>query len=197
MSAIIENHIKKIQENFFTHDLSCIDFSSLSDLDEFLIRFQPYSYQVNNGGHQQYIYNQCHTSIKTNKNFSDTKDLHELLIKSAENLSFDNDSFNTFISILKDFEIEIDLEEGDDEICSECNGSGEILNDDYDEDHDDEDCRYSHCDYCDGHGEHFVENENFHDLKNLHHLEKLDSRYYEIFNDLVSFIETKIPKHVF
>lgn len=193
MSEIINDRIKKITDNLNTSCLSEIDFSSFSPMDEFLIRFQPFSYQVSNGGHQQYIYNKCNTSKKTKEGFiSDDSDLHKLLIESAENLPFDSIVMDNFIKILNDFEVKIDLEEGDDEICENCSGTGEVYNEDYDEEYDDEELRMTHCDDCCGHGEIYVDNENFRDLNNISELENLDDRFYAIFDDLISVIEENI-----
>jgi hypothetical protein len=147
-----------------------------------LILLRDYHYQVNNGGHMQYVDNSYHTTEGNGffANATINDNIHQELISLMERFISENETqyCDDELSIMKDMKLSIDTEESSEEQCSECNGQGTIE----DDGEDDEDC-----DYCDASGYVDEPNPEYKELDyDTHELfSKLDTRYYAINDNVI------------
>jgi hypothetical protein len=188
MDSII-NDEKSEGSNRVEQVSSIID--KLSIEHAFIRLWLDYDYQVCNGGHMQYADNGYHSTMQNGcmGYTSDEDDIHQELVKIA-GLFLTKHPIplaETFLSTLKDFKIELDLEEVTEDCCSECGGSGTTSEWDEDEEEVDSDCSN-----CDGTGEVENNNEFFQspDYTTRNLFGTLDTRYYDINEELVIQIST-------
>jgi len=160
------------------------------DLPMFAVLAGKYNQQVCNGGHTQYFDN----------GYADGKGgcfqdhdpegpLHQELVLMMEKFGLQD---QPVYAIMKEFRVDLDedryVEEHVD--CDDCEGTGMALSpDDNEEDEEESDC-YS----CTGRGynDEEVSNEEYGTVTNDFELGKLDSRYYEVNDDWMKFLESFI-----
>jgi hypothetical protein len=196
MDSII-NAEKSEGSNRIEQVLSIID--NLSMEHAFIRLWLDYDYQVCNGGHMQYADNGYHSTMQHGcmGYTSDEDDIHQELVKLAGLFltKYPIPLAENFLSTLTDFKIELDLEEVTEDCCSDCGGSGTtsewVESEEDDEDGEDADID---CVNCEGTGEVENNNEFFQspDYKTRNLFDTLDTRYYDINNELSIQIATAL-----
>lgn len=170
------------------------------DLPALAILLGKYNQQVTNGGHVQYFDN-GYSSMENRGWLDKDKDteLHDLMVELFEKLDFKSlELGGEMLTLLRDFEVEIDEESMTEETCNECYGNGTVENPDFDPDDEDsfeED--YMDCDWCGGSGWEECDNPNYGCVDNSSYLSGLDDRYYKIDDRWMEVLEEYFTKVYF
>lgn len=158
----------------------------LSPFHAWLRLFADYNYQVENGGHMQYLSNGYHSSTQRGcvEDISTNANLLGLLIQYSARYVDELPTMSSIIDIMK--KIDIDIETDEYEECHNCyQGTVTEYNEDLDEDEDIE------CPECYGEGQ--IRNENYNSLTKAaeHRLEEIDDEFYKINETFLDEIESK------
>ena len=120
--------------------------AELSPLHAFINLFISYSAQVMNNGHVGYFDNGAHASSQAGcmDDVRSDDDLFQKLktLATEQVMTFDSPTeMQKLLTILNDIQLEIDEEDYDEDMCTECQGSGKITvdNPDFDPEDDDSD----------------------------------------------------------
>lgn len=147
-----------------------------------------YNQQVGNGGHIQYFdngYADGEGGFGSDHNPSNP--LHREMVKLIETeilpraCGEEVEPIQKALDIMKRFRVRVDLDRYHTESCEACGGSGNV------EDGDGEEER---CGECDGSGEVEVENDERGSVTNRDELDRLDSAWYEIDDDVMKAINS-------
>ena len=188
VESLVQQLMNSAFEKWDKKNISYDDFLDLiSDLEREAVIFGNFNYQVENGGHSQWIGNGYASST--------IDDLIEFLKKTinteisnlvADNLEREVVSFVVKKEMKGCFDSYYEQEK-----CCNCDGSGIVENGYHGYDDDDEDDRddddYEYCEDCDGTGTY--ENRPDQDM-----IEKIDKEYYKINNELMEEINEYFMK---
>ena len=142
-----------------------------------------WEHQVSNGGHQQYVDNNYHST----QCGSCDCDTHNKLVSLTESIkgTIEFPQYEELLTILKAFKVE--RYSGDqEEVCNECDGSGYV--------EDEDGMQGETCEECNGRC--YVTVDRSDELSDccISNLELLDSRYYKISTELLSNIDEAVTE---
>ena len=153
------------------------------------IQIGKYNQQVTNGGHIQYFDN----GYASEGGGCFTKHdpfcpLHKRMVFLFKESGLTESYLaRDILKIMEEFYVELDMDRTVDGDCDECEGSGNVY-DDEGEPH--------RCDYCGGSGVDQIDNENYGCIINDYTLNQLDDRYYEIYEEWMDVFEGICKRYV-
>lgn len=169
--------------------------SNLSPVHAWLRLLFDYNYQVNNGGHNQYLSNGYHTTKQTNywEDISTDTNLLDQLIHMTIRFQDDFEHSSKLLYVLQRIRIEIEDEEYED--CYNCH-DGTVTEEVWNEETEEEEEQEVECPECCG--DRRIRNENYRNLTFSCNelLEKLDDELYAFNDKMLNELDQVVYKMV-